>query len=99
MGNSGSSLSPAEQQELVHAAHFTEQDIKKLYKRFRALDTNQNGELDPHELFDVPDIADVSQMKGKPLTLLFRILSLSELLIFLTPTRMVKFRSLNSWLA
>eukprot|EP00923_Selenidium_pygospionis_P058251 GHVN01102243.1.p1 GENE.GHVN01102243.1~~GHVN01102243.1.p1 ORF type:complete len:178 (+),score=25.65 GHVN01102243.1:436-969(+) len=58
MGNSGSSLSPAEQQELVHAAHFTEQDIKKLYKRFRALDTNQNGELDPHELFDVPDIAD-----------------------------------------
>lgn len=58
MGNSGSSLSPTEQQELVQAANFSERDIRKLYKRFRALDTNQNGELDPHELFDVPDIAD-----------------------------------------
>lgn len=45
--------------DLVHAANFSERDIKKLYKRFSALDTNQNGELDPHELFDVPEIADV----------------------------------------
>lgn len=44
--------------DLVQAANFNERDIKKLYKRFRALDTNQNGELDPHELFDVPEIAD-----------------------------------------
>eukprot|EP01068_Selenidium_serpulae_P010301 Selendium_serpulae@DN5426_c0_g1_i2.p3 len=58
MGNSGSTLSPRQQKELLQAAAFRERDIKKLYKRFRALDTNQNGELDPHELFDVPDIAD-----------------------------------------
>lgn len=58
MGNSGSTLSPGEQQELLQAANFSERDIRKLYRRFRALDTNQNGELDPHELFDVPDIAD-----------------------------------------
>lgn len=44
----------------MQAANFSERDIKKLYKRFRALDTNQNGELDPHELFEVPEIADVS---------------------------------------
>lgn len=44
----------------MQSARFTEKDIKRIYKRFKALDTNQNGELDPHELFDVPEIADVS---------------------------------------
>lgn len=58
MGNAQGQLSPQEQKDLVQAANFSERDIKKLYKRFRALDTNQNGELDPHELFDVPEIAD-----------------------------------------
>jgi len=58
MGNTQNQLSPQEQKELVQAANFSERDIKRLYKRFRALDTNQNGELDPHELFDVEDIAD-----------------------------------------
>eukprot|EP00914_Ancora_sagittata_P021929 GHVO01043703.1.p1 GENE.GHVO01043703.1~~GHVO01043703.1.p1 ORF type:complete len:178 (+),score=27.09 GHVO01043703.1:40-573(+) len=58
MGNTQGQLSPNEQKELVQAANFTERDIKKLYRRFRALDTNQNGELDPHELFEVPEIAD-----------------------------------------
>lgn len=58
MGNAQGQLSPQEQKDLVQAANFSERDIKKLYKRFRALDTNHNGELDPHELFDVPEIAD-----------------------------------------
>ncbi|KAL8437068.1 hypothetical protein ACSSS7_001225 [Eimeria intestinalis] len=58
MGNAQGQLSPQEQKDLVQAANFSERDIKKLYKRFRALDTNQNGELDPHELFEVPEIAD-----------------------------------------
>lgn len=58
MGNTSGQLTPQEQKELVQAARFSERDIKRLYKRFRALDTNQNGELDPHELFEVPDIAD-----------------------------------------
>lgn len=58
MGNAQGQLTPQEQKELVQAANFSERDIKKIYKRFRALDTNHNGELDPHELFDVPEIAD-----------------------------------------
>lgn len=58
MGNAQGQLSPQEQKDIVQAANFSERDIKKLYKRFRALDTNQNGELDPHELFEVPEIAD-----------------------------------------
>lgn len=57
--NAQGQLTPQEQKDLVQAANFSERDIKKLYKRFRALDTNQNGELDPHELFEVPEIADV----------------------------------------
>ncbi|XP_026194137.1 calcineurin subunit B [Cyclospora cayetanensis] len=56
--NAQGQLTPQEQTDLVQAANFSERDIKKLYKRFRALDTNQNGELDPHELFEVPEIAD-----------------------------------------
>mmetsp|Transcript_10097 Transcript_10097/g.19535 ORF Transcript_10097/g.19535 Transcript_10097/m.19535 type:complete len:178 (-) Transcript_10097:382-915(-) len=58
MGNQNTSLSPQEQKDLVQSANFTERDIKKLYKRFQSLDSNRNGELDPHELFDVPEIAD-----------------------------------------
>lgn len=58
MGNGQGQLTAHEQQELVSAANFSERDIKKIYKRFRALDTNHNGELDSHELFDVPDITD-----------------------------------------
>lgn len=58
MGNAQGQLSPQEQLALVTAANFSERDIKKIYKRFRALDTNQNGELDPHELFEVPEISD-----------------------------------------
>eukprot|EP01057_Protomagalhaensia_wolfi_P000898 Protomagalhaensia_wolfi_Nauph_80__897@NODE_1517_length_1492_cov_120_861666_g1176_i0_p2_GENE_NODE_1517_length_1492_cov_120_861666_g1176_i0NODE_1517_length_1492_cov_120_861666_g1176_i0_p2_ORF_typecomplete_len178_score34_69EFhand_7/PF13499_6/0_0023EFhand_7/PF13499_6/3_3e10EFhand_7/PF13499_6/8e16EFhand_1/PF00036_32/0_0083EFhand_1/PF00036_32/1_3e05EFhand_1/PF00036_32/6_3e07EFhand_1/PF00036_32/1_1e07EFhand_8/PF13833_6/0_00035EFhand_8/PF13833_6/5e05EFhand_8/PF13833_6/0_12EFhand_8/PF13833_6/4_3e07EFhand len=58
MGNAQGQLTPAEQKELVQSARFTEKDIKRIYKRFKALDTNHNGQLDPHELFDVPEIAD-----------------------------------------
>eukprot|EP01054_Gregarina_sp_Poly1_P007728 Gregarina_sp_Poly_1__7727@NODE_4364_length_623_cov_125_127698_g2902_i0_p1_GENE_NODE_4364_length_623_cov_125_127698_g2902_i0NODE_4364_length_623_cov_125_127698_g2902_i0_p1_ORF_typecomplete_len182_score24_65EFhand_7/PF13499_6/0_0033EFhand_7/PF13499_6/1_2e09EFhand_7/PF13499_6/4_2e15EFhand_1/PF00036_32/0_016EFhand_1/PF00036_32/1_3e05EFhand_1/PF00036_32/1_6e06EFhand_1/PF00036_32/4_1e07EFhand_5/PF13202_6/2_2e03EFhand_5/PF13202_6/0_0027EFhand_5/PF13202_6/0_012EFhand_5/PF13202_6/0_0029EFhand_5/PF13202_6 len=58
MGNAHGQLTAAEQKELVQSARFTEKDIKRIYKRFKALDTNHNGELDPHELFDVPEIAD-----------------------------------------
>lgn len=58
MGNAQGQLTPHEQKELVAAANFTERDIKKIYKRFSALDTNQNGELDAHELFDVPEICE-----------------------------------------
>lgn len=57
--NAQGQLTPHEQKELVAAANFSERDIKKIYKRFSALDTNQNGELDAHELFEVPEICEV----------------------------------------
>lgn len=58
MGNTQGILSDKEQKELLQASNFSENDIKKMYKRFSELDTNKNGELDPHELFDVPEICD-----------------------------------------
>lgn len=56
--NESSGISEQEKLELVHAASFTRRDIIRIYSRFKALDTNQNGELDPHELFEMPEIAD-----------------------------------------
>eukprot|EP00920_Eleutheroschizon_duboscqi_P014167 GHVT01033032.1.p1 GENE.GHVT01033032.1~~GHVT01033032.1.p1 ORF type:complete len:160 (-),score=1.65 GHVT01033032.1:715-1194(-) len=53
-------LSAQEQKDLVQAANFSERDIKRLYKRFQELDSNSNGELDPHELFDLPEVAEVT---------------------------------------
>ena len=32
---------------------FTEQEIKKLYARFKEIDTDGNGDLDPDEIFNV----------------------------------------------
>ena len=32
----------------------TQAEIKKLYKRFKSLDTDKSGELEPEEFFDVP---------------------------------------------
>ncbi|OII71490.1 calcineurin subunit B [Cryptosporidium andersoni] len=58
MGNQTSILSDQEQRDLIQAASFTRRDIMRIYGCFKALDTNQNGELDPHELFDMPEIAD-----------------------------------------
>lgn len=61
MGNAHSAqMSPAEQRALVQAARFTDKDIKRIYRRFKALDTDQNDKLDLKEFIDVPDIADVS---------------------------------------
>jgi len=58
MGNVQGQLSPQEQKELVEAAQFNENDIRRLYKKFSILDINNNGQLDPHELFEIPELAD-----------------------------------------
>ena len=36
---------------------FSEEEIKRLYKHFTKLDTDNSGELEPEEFFDVPAIA------------------------------------------
>ncbi|KAH8739664.1 hypothetical protein FG386_001221 [Cryptosporidium ryanae] len=56
--NNTSNISEQEKLDLIQAANFTRRDLIQIYSRFKALDTNQNGELDPHELFEMPEIAD-----------------------------------------
>jgi serine/threonine-protein phosphatase 2B regulatory subunit len=55
MGNEVSSMTKEE----VHlVANFNERDIKRLYHRFRALDADGNGQLDPSEILGVKEIQD-----------------------------------------
>eukprot|EP01067_Filipodium_phascolosomae_P006259 Filipodium_phascolosomae@DN451_c0_g1_i2.p1 len=90
MGNHAASLTPEDQSELVQAANFTERDLKRIYKRFRALDTNGNGELDPSEIFDVPEVAEV-KICGR---LIFRLLNRAE---SLSQASLVCFRYELGW--
>lgn len=36
---------------------FTADDVKQLFKKFNKLDTDQSGELEPAEFFDVPELS------------------------------------------
>ena len=55
MGNDVQSMSKDE----VHlVAAFNERDIKRLYHRFRALDADGNGQLEPSEILGVQEIQD-----------------------------------------
>ena len=48
----GNELSGQDQQDLGQA--FDARDVKIFYKRFSKLDTDNSGELEPEEFFDVP---------------------------------------------
>jgi len=54
MGNN-ESLS---REEIHSIAHFTKEDITRLYNRFRALDTDGNGQLDPNEILGVAELTE-----------------------------------------
>ena len=38
--------------------NFSEEELKKLYEKFKQLDKDGSGTLEPHEFFDVPELAD-----------------------------------------
>mmetsp|Transcript_48807 Transcript_48807/g.85971 ORF Transcript_48807/g.85971 Transcript_48807/m.85971 type:complete len:177 (+) Transcript_48807:75-605(+) len=45
--------------EDIHSiANFTEKDIARLYNRFRALDSDGNGQLDPNEILGVAELTE-----------------------------------------
>jgi len=54
MGNE-QSLSREESHSI---AQFNERDIKRLYNRFRALDQDKNGQLDPSEILGVAELTE-----------------------------------------
>merc|ERR1711988_2009709 len=44
--------------EIHGIAQFNERDIKRLYNRFRALDQDKNGQLDPSEILGVAELTE-----------------------------------------
>lgn len=45
-------------EEIHSIAQFNERDIKRLYNRFRALDQDNNGQLDPSEILGVQELTE-----------------------------------------
>jgi len=45
-------------EEIHSIAQFNERDIKRLYNRFRALDQDKNGQLDPSEILGVAELTE-----------------------------------------
>eukprot|EP00397_Hematodinium_sp_SG-2012_P054011 GEMP01064842.1.p1 GENE.GEMP01064842.1~~GEMP01064842.1.p1 ORF type:complete len:193 (+),score=12.50 GEMP01064842.1:53-580(+) len=45
-------------EEIHSIAQFNERDIKRLYNRFRALDQDRNGQLDPSEILGVAELTE-----------------------------------------
>eukprot|EP00927_Polykrikos_kofoidii_P068950 TRINITY_DN6430_c0_g1_i1.p1 TRINITY_DN6430_c0_g1~~TRINITY_DN6430_c0_g1_i1.p1 ORF type:complete len:177 (-),score=36.66 TRINITY_DN6430_c0_g1_i1:88-618(-) len=56
MGNDQSL--PISQDDMHSIAHFNKTDITRLYAKFRALDQDGNGQLDPNEIIGVAELAE-----------------------------------------
>eukprot|EP00735_Rhodelphis_limneticus_P001992 TRINITY_DN12732_c0_g1::TRINITY_DN12732_c0_g1_i1::g.28699::m.28699 TRINITY_DN12732_c0_g1::TRINITY_DN12732_c0_g1_i1::g.28699 ORF type:complete len:178 (-),score=20.13,sp/P42322/CANB1_NAEGR/67.80/7e-83,EF-hand_1/PF00036.27/3.1e-05,EF-hand_1/PF00036.27/7.6e-07,EF-hand_1/PF00036.27/4.7e-06,EF-hand_1/PF00036.27/4.5e-05,EF-hand_7/PF13499.1/1.3e-10,EF-hand_7/PF13499.1/1.3e-12,EF-hand_6/PF13405.1/0.0007,EF-hand_6/PF13405.1/0.00024,EF-hand_6/PF13405.1/8.2e-05,EF-hand_6/PF13405.1/1.8,EF-hand_5/PF13202.1/0 len=57
MGQAGSNLSADEVNKLQDGSHFTESEIKRIYKRFQKLDKNGNGLVSKDEFLEIPELA------------------------------------------
>ena len=57
MGNYSSRLTQEELQELTHLTYFSEQEIKKLYKRFKHLDKENKAHVSLTELMAIPELS------------------------------------------
>lgn len=47
----------AADQEQLKQLNFSEKELKKLYKNFKQIDTDDSGTIEPKELFDIPELA------------------------------------------
>ncbi|KAL0222271.1 hypothetical protein RCL1_002125 [Eukaryota sp. TZLM3-RCL] len=57
MGNSSSSLSTSQIEEFTSISKFSPKEIKRLYRRFRRLDRNNDGTLTQEEFLSLPELA------------------------------------------
>ena len=60
MGNQpgvGSTIAPEELADLKTSSNFTEEELKRLYRRFRKLDKDSCGTLTTDEFLSVPELA------------------------------------------
>lgn len=56
-GLSTASLQPEEVIELQQMCHFTQPEIRRLYKRFRKLDTTKSGGVTRKDLLKIPELS------------------------------------------
>jgi len=45
------------EREQLSQLNFTEVEIKKLHKKFMAIDKDGNGTIEPNEIYDIPELA------------------------------------------
>eukprot|EP00742_Colponemidia_sp_Colp-10_P000637 GILJ01000695.1.p1 GENE.GILJ01000695.1~~GILJ01000695.1.p1 ORF type:complete len:192 (+),score=34.94 GILJ01000695.1:41-577(+) len=57
MASKRSSIPPEQLAEIQELTTFTPRELRLLHKRFKRLDTDRSGELEPEEFFDVPELA------------------------------------------
>lgn len=60
MGNqqgAGATIAPEELADLKTSSNFTEEELKRLYRRFRKLDKDSSGTLTTDEFLSVPELA------------------------------------------
>mmetsp|Transcript_23669 Transcript_23669/g.40725 ORF Transcript_23669/g.40725 Transcript_23669/m.40725 type:complete len:179 (-) Transcript_23669:545-1081(-) len=57
MGAVHGALKQPEIDALMEATHFSQKEIKRLVKRFNALDTNKDGDITVQEFLSVPELA------------------------------------------
>ncbi|KAL0229457.1 hypothetical protein GEMRC1_014074 [Eukaryota sp. GEM-RC1] len=68
MGSSQSSLTSSQIEELTTLSKFNAKEIKRLYKRFRRLDTDSDGSLTRDEFLALPELA-TNPLKDRVLVL------------------------------
>mmetsp|Transcript_38214 Transcript_38214/g.61883 ORF Transcript_38214/g.61883 Transcript_38214/m.61883 type:complete len:179 (+) Transcript_38214:270-806(+) len=56
-GRGETRLNPRELEEMEKATNFTPKEIKRLYKRFKMLDTDKSGSISEQEFLSVPELA------------------------------------------
>uniref|UniRef100_A0A7S4UEJ7 EF-hand domain-containing protein n=1 Tax=Alexandrium monilatum TaxID=311494 RepID=A0A7S4UEJ7_9DINO len=58
MGNDQSQVAELSREDVHSIAKFSQKDITRLYNRFRALDVDGNGQLDPNEILGVAELTE-----------------------------------------
>merc|ERR1711991_643319 len=57
MGNMQAGLTPEESEEMERLSNFSQEELKKLYRRFRKLDADGSGTLTTDEFLNIPELA------------------------------------------
>lgn len=57
MGAEQSTLNQEELEKMKATTNFTDNELKRLYRRFKKLDKDSNGVIDREEFLEIPELA------------------------------------------